>query len=223
MRRKTEWSSVTFWFVFITLMLSIVYAVVRIVLSPSGAVDGIEHDKMKSDYALMLIQCALGVCILFLPSALERKLKVSIPQPMHIAFMIFLYCAIYLGEVRSFYYRIPFWDSILHAFSGAMLGALGFVVIQLLNDHKGVHVELSPVFVSLFAFCFGLTCGTIWEIYEFTFDWLLKLNMQKFMLESGEALVGQAALLDTMKDIIVDAAAVFAVTFGPYFVRKAKG
>lgn len=48
------------------------------------------------------------------------------PSGMELAFLLFLFGAIYLGEVRGFYFRIPYWDTILHAFSGGMLGALGF-------------------------------------------------------------------------------------------------
>ena len=49
-----------------------------------------------------------------------------------------------------------------------------------------------------------LHLGVVWEIYEFTFDGLLGLNMQKFALEGGADLIGRAALVDTMKDLIVD-------------------
>ena len=46
--------------------------------------------------------------------------------------------------------------------------------------------------------------GAVWEVYEFTFDGLLGLNMQKFALADGTELSGHLALADTMKDIIVD-------------------
>lgn len=125
---------------------------------------------------------------------------------MYILYFLFLYCAIYLGEVRNFFYVVPHWDTWLHTFSGGMLGALGFIVVDRLNRVEGVPVRLSPGFVCLFALCFAVTVGVFWEIYEFTFDGLLGLNMQKFRLENGTQLVGRAALQDTMKDLIVDVA-----------------
>ena len=66
-------------------------------------------------------------------------------------------------------------------------------------------MNLSPVFIAVFAFCFALAMGAVWEIYEFTMDSVFGTNMQKYMLDNGTALIGQAALQDTMKDIIVDA------------------
>ena len=118
---------------------------------------------------------------------------INIPNYMYVLYFIFLYCAIYLGEVRNFYFVIPHWDTILHAFSGAMLGALGFSLVSILNGSKRLRLKLSPFFIALFAFCFALAAGSVWEIYEYTFDGLLTLNMQKYALEDGTLLVGRAA------------------------------
>ena len=168
----------------------------------------------------MLIQCILGLVAMMIPTFIERKLSISIPNYMYVMYFIFLYCAIYLGEVRSFYYLIPYWDTILHAFSGAMLGALGFSLISILNNTKEIDLELSPFFISLFAFCFAVAAGAIWEIYEFSVDSLLSLNMQKYMLADGTPLIGQEALADTMKDIIVDAISALVISTAGYIVNK---
>jgi hypothetical protein len=203
-RIKADWKKITGTILLITLILSIIYAVFHIITSPSNPTGGF-YKKLRNDYVLMLLQCILGLTVMAIPSIIERKWLIDIPSYMYIVYFIFLYCAIYLGEVRSFYYIIPNWDKILHFFSGAMLGALGFTLVDILNNSKRVQVQLSPFFVALFAFCFALALGSVWEIYEYTFDGLLSLNMQKFALENGTLLVGRAALTDTMSDIITDA------------------
>ncbi len=207
-------------FVLVTLLASIIYSIVCLVLAPSEAHSD-EH--VKSDYLLMLIQCLLGVVVIGLPSLLERKWNFELPNYMTIMYFIFLYCAIYLGEVRNFYYVIPHWDTILHAFSGAMLGAFGFSLVMILNDSKKATMSLSPFFVCLFAFCFALAVGGLWEIYEFSGDFLFGLNMQKFRLADGTLLIGQDALRDTMKDIIIDTiGALVIVTIGYLSLMKKK-
>jgi len=179
------------------------------------------YTKVRSDYVLMLLQCILGIIVMFIPSVVERKLYIDIPNKMEVIYFIFLYCAIYLGEVRNFYYLIPYWDLILHAFSGAMLGALGFSLVSYFNDMEVLETHLSPFFVALFAFCFALASGAVWEIYEFLADCILGTNMQKFMLGDGTVLVGQAALRDTMTDLIVDALSSLSVTvIGYYYTVK---
>ena len=139
-----------------------------------------------------------------------------------ILFVLFLYCAVYLGEVRSFYYKISNWDTILHCFSGGMLGALGFSVVALLNNSDRIPVNLSPIFIAFFAFCFALMLGALWEIYEFTIDGIMHLNMQKYATESGVTLVGRAALVDTMEDLIVDSIGAFVIACIGYISSKYK-
>ncbi len=215
---KSRWKKGIFWFVFVSLVLSIIYAAVMLSVAPDDSAN--TEYRQKSDYVLMLLQCAAGAVIMFLPMMLERKLKFEIPDSMEILFFVFLYGAIYLGEVRSFYYRFENWDTILHTFSGGMLGTLGFSVVNRLNRSKNVKINLSPLFVSLFAFCFAAAVGVLWEIYEFTFDGILGLNMQKFRLESGEMLIGREALTDTMEDLIVDALGALVMSVVGFFAIR---
>lgn len=221
LKKKIDWKKIIFWFVFVTLVGSTIYSLVHVIIAPSGAIS-VEHELLRSDYVLMLIQCILGMVIMFLPSMLERKWRIAIPSFMHIVFVVFLYAAIYLGEVRSFYYKVPQWDTVLHAFSGAMIGALGFSIVKLLNDSEKVKINLSPAFVAVFAFSFALAIGALWEIYEFSFDQLLGLNMQKSMRADGTPMVGRMALADTMKDLIVDALGALATSIMGFISLKYK-
>ena len=219
--KQWNWSKILSMFVFASLMVSAIFVAVRLVLAPSQP-DGSNFERLKSDYVLMLVQCVLGMVVLLLPSVIARRLKIEIPSGMMILFVIFLYCAIYLGEVRSFYYHIQSWDTVLHWFSGAMIGALGFSFVALFNNSERIPVNLSPFFVAAFAFCFAVTLGVFWEFYEYSFDGLLGLNMQKFALEDGTQLVGRAALQDTMKDLVVDAVGAFAASLIGYISLKHK-
>ena len=160
--KQWNWSKILSMFVFASLLVSAIFVAVRLVLAPSQP-DGSNFERLKSDYVLMLVQCVLGMVVLLLPSVIARRLKIEIPSGMMILFVIFLYCAIYLGEVRSFYYHIQSWDTVLHWFSGAMIGALGFSFVALFNNSERIPVNLSPFFVAAFAFCFAVTLGVFWE------------------------------------------------------------
>ena len=221
MKKKINWQKLLSYFVLITLISTTIFLIFEINDAPTVA-DSTE--SLKSDYALMLSQCILGIVAMLLPGMLENKFKIAIPSYMLILYTIFLYAAIYLGEVRSFYYNVPNWDNILHTFSGAMIGALGFSIVTLLNKTEKVPIVLSPLFVALFSFCFAVTLGVIWEFYEFTFDGILGLNMQKFALENGTQLIGRAALTDTMVDLFVDAVGAFIMSVIGYIsLRYNKG
>ncbi|MBE5786669.1 MAG: hypothetical protein E7324_03930 [Clostridiales bacterium] len=224
-KRKRPVSEILGIILFISLALSIVYSAVRFLMAPQIAPDGQEHIKVKSDYLLMLTQCTLGLIVMSLPSLLNKKWKLGIPHFIYVLYYLFLYCAVFLGEVFEFYYLVPHWDTILHFFSGAMLGALGFILVDILNRDARVRVQLSPLFLSLFAFCFALAAGAVWEIYEYACDTALGLNMQKYATEQGRELAGREALLDTMKDIIFDALAALGVSVMGYMtnIRRKKG
>jgi len=217
---KKDWRKIVARFLFITLIISIVYTIVRIIQTPSDYTSDYEYINVRSDYILMLLQCLLGLFVMTLPSFINRKFSIQIPTFVEVLYYIFLYCAIYLGEVRSFYYLIPYWDTILHAFSGAMLGALGFSLVSMLNREVSEYVRLSPFFIALFALCFAIAFGSIWEIYEFSMDIIFKTNMQKYMTYEGVVLVGNAALSDTMKDIIVNSLSALFVSLIGYTYLK---
>ena len=200
-KQRSKAARIIGFILFVSLVLSVVYSFIRFCMAPAEPLDDQMYEKVKADYLLMFVQCLLGTVVMMLPSVLAKRFQVVVPNAIVILYFVFLYCAIYLGEMHNFYYVVPHWDTILHAFSGAMLGALGFILVNLLNQDQHIRVSLSPFFVAVFAFCFALTVGALWEIYEFSFDALLGLNMQKHTTEAGVALVGTKALADTMKAV----------------------
>lgn len=214
--------NVILWIVFLLLLASIGYAVYMFFQAPGGTAQH-EGERVKSDYVLMILQCLFGAVVIFLPKKVEDHFEIRIPNMIEIVYFIFLYCAIFLGEVRNYYFRVPYWDMILHFFSAGMLGAIGFILIDFITGIKKLNLRLSPFFVSFFSFCFAITCGVIWEIYEFLADGILGTNMQKFITANGEVLVGREALGDTMEDIIVNTVgALLVVTIGYFYLRKIK-
>lgn len=128
-KRKVQIQKIVWWFVLISLVLSIGYVILEIVLSPSVADPSAPYQRVKGDYVLMLAQCVLGVLAMFLPSILHKRAHLIIPSNMLVVYAVFLYCAIFLGEVRRFYYIVPHWDTILHTFSGAARRARLFVLL----------------------------------------------------------------------------------------------
>lgn len=123
--------------------------------------------------------------------------------------------------------RISGWFALLFAPARAdarFARTKGDYVRMLLQCLLGIPVSMSPAFVALFTFCFALALDVLWEIYEFTVDALFQTNMQKYALEGGEALAGQAALQDTMGDLIVDFIGALAIAIAGYLsLKRGKG
>lgn len=216
-RHSAKLTKLVYMFVMLSFILPVGYLIVKIIITEPGEAAG---GQGRADYVLMLLQCVLGIFVIHIPSMLAKRFKFVVPTFLFVMYIIFLYCAIFLGEVRNFYYVIPHWDDILHCMSSMMTGFFGLMTITILNRDENIVVQLSPFFMALFAFTFSVTVGSLWEIYEYTFDGLLGLNMQKFITASGEVLAGHAALSDTMKDITVDTCGALLSSVIGYFSVK---
>ena len=122
--------------------------------------------------------CLLSLILFLLPSFFEEKLKLEIPPLFEGIIYLFIYAAEILGEVNHYYTAIPGWDTMLHTLNGFLCAAIGFSLVDILN-RKSHNLNLSPLYLSIVAFCFSMTIGVIWEFIEFTFDQFFYLDMQK--------------------------------------------
>jgi hypothetical protein len=162
--------------------------------------------------AITALKCVSLAAAMFAPYLARRFWKVQVPLMLTVFYAVFAVCAIFLGNVLSFYSRVPHWDSILHFASGIGLVFFGFWLGEVKTGSAGkaarvASAERPSVAARAWrAFCFAVALGALWEIFEFTMDGLLGLSAQAFVLESGELLAGRAALMDTMKDIILNTA-----------------
>lgn len=160
-------------------------------------------DSQKSRLLFNALQALLFIVITIIPRTINKKTKYTVPEFMIIIFDLFCTCHFVLGEIAQFYVYIKYWDAILHMLSGFMLGILGFSFVQIISNNESN--KLNPKFCVFFAICFGLSIGMLWEIIEFIIDNIFMTNMQRYINDStGELLIGQKALNDTMKDLILD-------------------
>lgn len=123
--------------------------------------------------------CILTLILFMIPTIVDKKLHIELPNALEIIILLFIFSAEILGEVRNFYGTFPHWDTILHTINGFLMAAIGFSLIDILNRSDKFHIMLSPTFISLVAFCFSMTVGVCWEFFEYTFDKLTYTDMQK--------------------------------------------
>lgn len=202
-----------------------IIATIILVLS-TIAVFFTDNDEYKSRLIFNALMALVLLILTFLPLVLEKAFKVDIPSIMEIIFLVFSVLSFLLGEIGEFYIKIKWWDSMLHAMSGVLLGCVGFVLLNFFNKNdnfKSFH--LGPGFAALFVLCFTITCGTLWEVIEFIADTINGTNMQRFQDNiTGEGFIGRAALFDTMKDLILDSiGGVFIAIIGYLDIKFDRG
>jgi hypothetical protein len=145
------------------------------------------------------------------PLYVAKWADVRVPPSFIAALVLFIGGTLFLGEVFEFYERFWWWDMAMHGGSAIGFGLIGFVLVFMM--FQGDRFAAPHVAVAFFGFCFAVSIGTIWEIFEFCMDQLFGLNMQK------------SGLMDTMGDLIVNllGAVIGAATGFAYLKGQARG
>lgn len=123
--------------------------------------------------------CVLTLVLFAMPSLLERKLDIDLPNTLEIIILLFIYAAEILGEIGAYYVTFPYWDTVLHTLNGFLCAAIGFSLLDILNRHNRARFHLSPLYLAIVAFCFSMTVGVVWEFFECLMDQFFFLDMQK--------------------------------------------
>ena len=123
--------------------------------------------------------CGLTLVLFTLPTVIERRIKIDLPDTLEIIILLFIFAAEILGEIQAYYTIFKGWDTMLHTLNGFLCAAIGFSLVDLLNRNERFSLSLSPAFMSIVAFCFSMTIGVLWEFFECGMDQLLLLDMQK--------------------------------------------
>jgi hypothetical protein len=154
---------------------------------------------------------AIVILLTLVPAFLFRRHRVIVPPEFELVAALFVFLSLFLGSAFDFYYRFWWWDMVLHAASGFLLGIIGFITLYVLNQTDRLPPDLKPAFRCFFGFTFAVTVGVTWEIYEFAMDRLWPvLDMQS----TGTGVV------DTMKDLIVDMIGALVVALMGYAYLK---
>lgn len=151
----------------------IVYSVLRILVIAVVCIQAYERNFESVFLGI------LTLILLLVPSFVQVTFRVEIPTLLESIVLLFIFAAQILGEINGFYVIFPFWDTMLHTLNGFLAAAIGFSLVDILNKSEKLVFQLSPFFAVLVAFCFSMTIGVVWEMFEFGMDYLGGFDMQK--------------------------------------------
>lgn len=185
---KNRWKSKSI----VNLILSIIVIVVMVLRF------------LHADYYSVFL-CLLTLLLFNIPLLVRKWFRVELPVVLEAIILLFIFSAEILGEIGSFYTHISWWDTMLHTLNGFLMAAIGFALIDILNNSPKFHINLSPLFVAFVAFCFSMTVGVVWEFFEFFMDYFALTDMQKdrIVTDISSVLINPSGLNDTIiiKDI----------------------
>ena len=123
--------------------------------------------------------CILTLIMFLIPSILHRKLRIVFPTILEIMIYILIFSSLILGEVLGLYVYVKFFDIIIHLLYGFLMTSIGFSIINISKYNLKLKLRLASKYLVLFCFCFGMTSGVIWELFEYTIDKVFEQDMQK--------------------------------------------
>lgn len=141
----------------------IVYSILRILVIVC-MIRELSHGNIEN-----AILCIISLLLFLLPAIAEKTFKIKLPVILEVIILLFIFSAEILVTINDFYGKFEIFDDILHTLNGFLCASVGFSLVYLLNENV-VSFKLSPIFVSLVAFCFSMTIGVIWEFYEYGMD-----------------------------------------------------
>ena len=155
--------------------------------------------------------CLMTLCLFSVPSIVKHTFNVKLPETLEIIVLFFIFCAEILGELGNYYMSFPHWDTMLHSTWGFLCAALGFALVDIINQNDKIKFNLSPVYVAIVAFCFSMTVGVFWEFFEFSADMILGTDTQKDTIITeitstllSEAKDGAAVTVSGIKETIIN-------------------
>jgi hypothetical protein len=150
----------------------------------------------------------LAIVLSFVPSIVERNYQIHLPFELDLLITLALFLHTFLGEVLMFYERVWLWDKALHVYGTAVISMLAFMIVYTL--HYTGKLRLTIPFIGFFTVTFALAVGSLWELAEFSVDFIFEKDTQK-------------GLADTMWDLVYDLmGGVVIAVLGMFYVRYSK-
>lgn len=129
----------------------------------------------------------LAIIPLLLAPFLLKKTKYKLTPKEHLLYLFFIWLAYFLGCVVNLYNKISWFDTFVHFLSGIFTFYIGILITTKKEEKASIS------FAYLFCLSFTMLIAGLWEIFEFTMDQFLSLNLQHSTTQG---------VTDTMKDII---------------------
>lgn len=144
------------------------------------------------------------VLTLTFPYILKKVFKIDISEFLIFIWILFIFLSHYLGVTLEFYNKWYLFDKITHFMSGVLSGGVSVLILEKVDCKK-------ILFNILFILSFTWFCAGMWEIFEFTCNYLFGGDAQRVVL---------TGVSDTMWDMIVAFFGSIIVCFVYYFRKK---
>lgn len=160
----------------------------------------------RSGDKVSLASAVLSALLFQMAPVIGAVLRVRIPVSFRYIWFVFILAAMYLGEIHSFFYRFLWWDDMLHTCTAMLVAYVALLVILASTRDNAGQIAARPMFLFFSVLAFTMAFGAVWELFEFSADQLLGVNMLKGRDSTlpGSVYDYGRALINTMQDLGLD-------------------
>lgn len=134
--------------------------------------------SLYNKYWINLLLVLITFLLVFVPKIISKE-KSSNPSKIEILILSLLYLS-FLFNLEAIETKILWIRITMYLLFSTIICLVGFSLIYFLNEEKKTIVKLNPLFISLFAFTFSISIGTIWQIFRFLLNYLFNIDIQSF-------------------------------------------
>lgn len=153
---------------------------------------------------VIVLKDASIILTITLPYIVKKIFNFDISEYLIFIWIIFIFLAHYLGVSLELYNKWYYFDKVTHFMSGVLSAGVAFLIIENMK-YKNI------LFNILFIISFTWFCAGMWEVFEFTCNYLFGGDAQKVAL---------TGVSDTMWDMIVAFFGSIIISFIYYFRKK---
>jgi hypothetical protein len=129
-------------------------------------------DPMYNKYGGFLA----GLVLPFLPEFVSKIFKCKFAFRLQLIYYIFLFVALDMGICMDLYKTVPYFDKVVHFFSGVFTALVGHYALVYFKVNKSPNL-----FKAMFIMFFSMAIAVLWEFFEFGCDKLLGQSMQQLV------------------------------------------
>lgn len=156
----------------------------------------------------IMVNAGISLLVTFLPGVLERDYSIA----MNPGIVLWIVSAVFLHAVGALgpYRTVWWWDHVTHFLSAGIVAGVGYAALRSFDEHYE-EIRFPRRFVFVFLLLFVMAFGVIWEVLEFGAGGLAALT--------GQSVLTQYGLEDTMKDLVFDSVgAVVVAVWGEIYL-----
>jgi len=144
--------------------------------------------------ASVVVNATFSLSVTLLPALLARDFGVHF-DPWLVLWITVAALLHSLGMV-GVYESVWWWDHLTHAFSAALVAAVGYAIVVAIDRHSE-SVRFPPAFLWVFVFLSTVAVGVVWETMEFlTRELARAAGLQPVLIVYG--------IEDTILDLVFD-------------------